>query len=284
MPTFKIEQLGKKFLENLRDQSTDMRVFRVMDNQLLQIAAYRDAYIKACANAQIDRKIQECLVFQQGMDEAARQREAAQCVPRAYLNEGGIREKFETVVSFAQEQLDELDDPVFLYRFVYVTNLELAVFQLKKAIAKREELRAAEAPLPERDEFLRQIGWIFPEPRFEELEQEILKMKAAPEPIDGKLFERKLASIQTELDELNNTFRFNSDRIAKISQSLSRQTPEFLDAYEGLEEALGQALSGEALRGLDSSDSGAADYKLMLTDYLQTQLEPILRQWPKPAP
>ena len=83
MPTFKIERLGKKFLDNLRDQSTDMRVFRAMDNQLLQIAAYRDAYNKACANAQIDRKIQECLVLQQGMDEAARKREAAQCVARA---------------------------------------------------------------------------------------------------------------------------------------------------------------------------------------------------------
>lgn len=284
MPTFKIEQLGKKFLDNLRDQSTDMRVFRAMDNQLLQIAAYRDAYKKACANAQIDRKIQECLVLQQGMDEVARKREAAQCVARAYLNEGGIHEKFETVSTFAFEQMDEVDDPVFLYRFVYVTNLQLAVIQLNKAIAKRGELCAPDAALPEQDAFLRQIGWIFPEPRFEQLEQEILKMKAAPDPIDGKLFERKLASIQTELDELNNTFRFNSDRIEKISQSLSRQTPEFSDAYEGLDEALGQALSGEALRGLDSPDGGAADYKQTLTDYLQNRLEPILRQWPKPAP
>lgn len=284
MPTFKIEQLGKKFLDTLRDQSTDMRIFRAMDNQLLQIAAYRDAYAKACANAQIDRKIQECLVLQQGMDEAARKREAAQCVARAYLNEGGIHEKFETVSTFAFEQMDEVDDPVFLYRFVYVTNLQLAVFQMNKAIAKRDELRGSDAALPEQDAFLHQIGWIFPEARFEELEQEILQMKAVPEPIDGKLFERKLASIQTELDELNNTFRFNSDRIAKIRILLSKQQAEYQDMYEGLDEALEQALSKESLRGLDSSDVEASAYKQTLTDYLQNRLEPILQKWSKPTP
>lgn len=284
MPTFKIEQLGKKFLDNLRDQSSDLRIARAIDSQLMQIAAYRDAYIKACGNAQVSRKIQECLVLQQGVDEAARRREATQCVARAYLNEGGIHEKFETVSAFAFEQMDEVDDPVFLYRFVYVTNLQLAVFQLNKAVAKRDELRAPLTALLDQDTFLRQIGWIFPQPRFDRLEQELLQMKAAPEPVDGTACERRLASIQTELDELNNTFRFNSDKIERIRQSLSRQTPEVPDSYEGLDEALEQALSAEALRGLDSPDGEASDYKRTLTDYLQNRLEPILEQWPKPAP
>lgn len=284
MPTFKIEHLGKKFLDNLRDQSSDLRIARAIDSQLMQITAYRNAYAKDCGSAQISRKIQECLVLQQGVDEAARKREATQCVARAYLNEGGIHEKFETVSAFAFEQMDEVDDPVFLYRFVYVTNLQLAVFQLNKAVAKRDELRAPLTALLDQDAFLRQIGWIFPQPRFERLEQELQQMKAAPETVDGAVCERRLASIQTELDELNNTFRFNSEKIERVGQSLSRQTPEVPDSYEGLDEALEQALSAEALRGLDSPDGEASDYKRTLTDYLQNRLEPILEQWPKPAP
>ena len=283
MPTFHLQQIGKHFLDDLRDQSSERRIARAIDDQLMQIPVYRDAYAKACEDTRIDQRILECLVLQQGLDEAARQREAAQCVPRAYLNEGGIREKFETVVSFAQEQMDELDDPVFLYRFVYVTNLELAVFQLKKAIAKREELRAAEAPLPERDEFLNQIGWIFPEPRFDRLERELSQLKAAPEPVDGKLNERKLSAIQTELDELSNTFRCNNERVTKIHAALSKPQAEYQNRYEGLDEALEQALSKESLAGLESSDGGATAYKQTLTDYLQTKLEPILEKWVEPA-
>jgi hypothetical protein len=223
-----------------------MRIARAMDNQLLQIAAYRDAYARGPGHAQISRKIQECLMLQQGMDEAARKREAAQCVARAYLNEGGIHEKLETVSTFAFEQMDEVDDPVFLYRFVYVTNLQLAVFQLNKAIAKRDELRAAAAAsalagrvsAPDRVDFsgapLRQ------------LEQELLQMKAAPERLTASSVERKLASIQTELEELYNTFRFQQrqDRKNQFNRFAGR-TPEFSDAYEGT----GRGCSGKRCPG-----------------------------------
>jgi hypothetical protein len=254
--------------------NANTRIYKEYNNRYYGDEKQQQIFVK-----DIEKYINECIELDYEWRKSSINRDYEDSIFRAYYSEGGIKYRFETVLDFIYNKMDDIDDTETLVIALYNSNFQLLLIQYNKLknnlMESKENLEKLERI--SRSEILKMANWDFIDQKLHSYNEEIKELHSKINTIDKNHIRRRLNFINSELEVVSRSIDNNGDKLKSLLTSMRNNVVNKSENYGYILETLSEFLSkGDIISDIDNTyNYDAVTYKEHMKLYAE-QIESVM--------